>query len=501
MKQSNTPLISYSYSRRNEIALCLEEANQAGSPVDAYICSYLDIPEIDVIAEVIRVTNNRVAFKKVEKATMAETITELYRESEGSGIQYDESFDAHLAQTEIGAPRIHDLLEEQENAPIVRSINSMLTDAVTCNASDIHIESFRKRLDVRFRVDGFLREYEAPPKKVAQLLASRIKVMSQLDIAEKRVPQDGRMAVHVAGRHIDIRVSTLPTNHGERIVLRILEKEEGHLDLAQLGASKNQIDKLKSCLSSPNGILLVTGPTGSGKSTTLYSALSYLHDGTKNILTIEDPVEYDLSGIGQAQVNQKIDMTFARGLRAILRQDPDIVMVGEIRDKETAEIAVQASMTGHLVLSTLHTNSAIGAVTRLADIGIEPFLLSSSIVAVIGQRLVRKLCPVCKEPSTKVHAAVEPNLNTGDIATYTYRAVGCDHCFQTGYLGRTAIYELIKIDEEMRALIASSAPEHRIEELARLSSNSLFEDGIAKVNSGVTSIEEITRVTTAIQGQ
>ena len=296
-----------------------------------------------------------------------------------------------------------DLLEAEDDAPIIRLINAVLTEAIKINASDIHFEAFENRMRVRFRVDGVLREILQPPRNIAPLVISRIKVMAKLDIAEKRLPQDGRISLKVAGRSVDVRVSTLPSGHGERIVLRLLDKQAGRLDLEQLGMAEKARHDLDHLLHRPHGIILVTGPTGSGKTTTLYAGLTRLNDKSRNILTVEDPIEYYLDGIGQTQVNSKVEMTFAKGLRAILRQDPDVVMIGEIRDLETASIAVQASLTGHLVLSTLHTNTAIGAVTRLRDMGVEPFLLASSLIGVLAQRLVRKLCPHCKE----AHPAIE----------------------------------------------------------------------------------------------
>src|SRR5690606_36785375 len=314
----------------------------------------------------------------------------------------------------------------------------------------IHLETFERRLVVRFRVDGVLREVVQPKRELAPLLVSRIKVMAKLDIAEKRVPQDGRISLKVGGREIDIRVSTMPSSAGERVVLRLLDKEGGRLNLDVLGMPSTLRSQLTELLLRPHGILLVTGPTGSGKTTTLYAGLSEINDQTRNILTVEDPIEYNLEGIGQTQVNVKADMTFARGLRAMLRQDPDVVMVGEIRDRETAEIAVQASLTGHLVLSTLHTNSAVGALTRLRDMGIEQFLLASSLIGVLAQRLVRVLCPYCKE-SRKAGPMEQTFLGLSGASVY--HAVGCVQCNQTGYRGRTGIYELLVVDESIRQMI------------------------------------------------
>jgi general secretion pathway protein E len=348
-------------------------------------------------------------------------------------------------------------------------------------------------LSIRFRVDGVLREVLEPPRQIASLLCSRIKVMAQLDIAEKRLPQDGRIALKVANRPVDIRVSTLPSGHGERVVMRLLDKQAGRLNLEHLGMERSERKRLETMVQKPHGIILVTGPTGSGKTTTLYAMLSVLNDTKRNILTVEDPVEYDLDGIGQTPVNTKVDMTFAKGLRAILRQDPDVVMVGEIRDSETAQIAVQASLTGHLVLSTLHTNSAVGAITRLQDMGVEPFLLSSTLLGVISQRLVRKLCPECK-----TETQLDPEQMNGFTVTpedTIYKANGCSHCLQTGYRGRTGIYEMIEVDEALSVMIHDGVSQPKLEAYSRQKSFSLRHDGIRKVRLGETTMDEVFRVT------
>lgn len=393
-------------------------------------------------------------------------------------------------------PEAEDLMDQEDDAPIVRLINALLSEAIRVGASDIHIESFEKKLSVRLRVDGQLREIVQPRRELAPLLVSRIKVMAKLDIAEKRIPQDGRISLRLAGREVDVRVSTLPSSYGERVVMRLLDKQAGRLNMTHLGLMNNDYDRLKTIVHRPHGIILVTGPTGSGKTTTLYAALSDLNDGSKNILTAEDPIEYQLEGIGQTQVNTKVDMTFARALKAMLRQDPDVVMVGEIRDLETAEIAVQASLTGHLVLSTLHTNTAIGAVTRLKDMGIEPFLLSSSLIGVIAQRLVRTLCPHC---ATWHEAdAFEKNL-FGNIEhpqdLRLPQPQGCERCGNTGFSGRTAIYEIVPVDDHMRRLIHGNAAEYEIESYVRQQSGSIRDDGLRKVLAGKTTIEEVLRVT------
>ena len=402
----------------------------------------------------------------------------------------EESTDlAHLAQD---LPEQADLLESEDDAPIIRLINAVLTQAVKENASDIHVEPFENRLVVRFRVDGVLREVLQSKRAVAPLVVSRIKVMSKLDIAEKRLPQDGRISLRIAGRSVDVRVSTIPSGHGERVVMRILDKQAGRLKLSALGMDPKTEEMIADLFSKPHGIILVTGPTGSGKTTTLYAGLEHLNDNTQNIMTVEDPIEYYIDGIGQTQVNTKVDMTFARGLRAILRQDPDVVMVGEIRDLETAQIAVQASLTGHLVLSTLHTNTAVGAVTRLRDMGIEPFLLSSSLIGVIAQRLVRTLNPDTKEPfEAGEYERRLLGIPPGDPSPTLYRPSGAGN----GFRGRTGIYELVVVDDQMRTMIHDGAAEHELERYARTLTPSIRDDGLDKVLRGETTPEEVLRVT------
>jgi general secretion pathway protein E len=415
--------------------------------------------------------------------------SEVRQMAEGLGAELD------LASLAELTPESGDLLEQEDDAPIIRLINAILSEAIKAGASDIHLETFEKRLVVRFRVDGILREVIEPRRELAALLVSRVKVMARLDIAEKRVPQDGRISLKVGGREVDIRVSTLPSANGERVVLRLLDKQAGRLSLQHLGMSERDRRLLDDNLRKPHGIILVTGPTGSGKTTTLYAGLVTLNDRSRNILTVEDPIEYYLEGIGQTQVNPRVDMTFARGLRAILRQDPDVVMVGEIRDQETADIAVQASLTGHLVLSTLHTNSAVGAVTRLVDMGVEPFLLSSSLLGVLAQRLVRVLCVHCRE----AHPADEAECGLLGLDPQSqpqiYHAKGCPECHQQGYRGRTGIYELVIFDDQMRTLVHNGAGEQELLRHARSLGPSIRDDGRRKVLEGVTTLEEVLRVT------
>lgn len=386
-----------------------------------------------------------------------------------------------------------DLLELADEAPVIRLLNSLLFQAVKERASDIHIEPYERELEVRFRRDGVLSSVISPPKAVQDALVSRAKIMSGLDIAEKRLPQDGRIRLLVAGNDIDARVSTVPTSYGERVVIRLLDRKGGQVRLSDLGLSTGQEEAVEALLSRSTGIILATGPTGSGKTTTLYAALNRINFHERNVITVEDPVEYQLKGIGQIQVNSKIGLTFASGLRSVLRQDPDVIMVGEIRDPETAAMAIQASLTGHLVLSTLHTNDAPTAATRLVDMGVEPFLLSSSLLAVIAQRLVRVLCPSCKEEHTPSQS--EKAHFIGTAPEKLWKAKGCPKCLGTGYRGQTGIFEFMHIDQEMKALLLKSADASTIREFAvSRGMKTLKEDGLRKAASGVTSMEEVIRV-------
>ncbi len=401
----------------------------------------------------------------------------------------------HVAQ-ELNEPQ--DLLDATDEAPIIRLINSLMFEAVKKRASDIHIEPFEKELSVRYRIDGILYEIIKPPKRFQSSIISRVKVMAGMNIAEKRLPQDGRIRIKIAGKDVDIRTSIIPTSFGERVVMRLLDRSSVLIGLNNIGLVDEKLRLINQLIKRSNGIILVTGPTGSGKTTTLYSVLSVLNSPEVNILTIEDPVEYQIKGIGQIQVNSKIDLTFANGLRSILRQDPDIVLVGEIRDRETAEIAVQASLTGHLVFSTLHTNDSAGGITRLIDMGIEPFLVSSSVVAIIAQRLVRTICPVCKtayrpDDEELMEIGMTRDLLQGDVL---YKGKGCVNCVNTGYKGRTGIYEILIIDDEIRSMITREVDSSMIKHAAiKKGMTTLKEDGIKKVVSGITTIKEILRVT------
>ncbi|NBS72616.1 MAG: type II secretion system protein GspE [Betaproteobacteria bacterium] len=412
-------------------------------------------------------------FQYLDPNVLAQRISASYAGAESSAATVMSEVEgvADLARMMQELPAVEDLLESAADAPIIRMLNALLTQAARDGASDIHIEAYERNSSVRFRIDGTLREVVQPHRALHAALISRLKIMAELDIAEKRLPQDGRISLRLGQRAIDVRVSTLPGAHGERAVLRLLDKSESRLSLQHLGMQGHTLERFNQLIAQPHGILLVTGPTGSGKTTTLYAALQQLDSSRFNIMTVEDPIEYELPGIGQTQINTKIDLTFAKALRAILRQDPDVIMIGEIRDFETAQIAVQASLTGHLVLATLHTNDSLSAITRLTDMGIEPFLLSSSLLGVLAQRLVRKTCTACK-------------------------GKGCDACGQTGYQGRTGIYELVAIDEELRTLIHQRAPESQLRTQAQRSGwVSMRDDGARLVQMGVTSPEELLRVT------
>ncbi len=483
--------LPYGFAKR--FGLVAEYQGETG-----YQAWYKDDAPAQAMTECLRILGSNVKFEAVSDDDFSIQLARIYQETADSREAMEElGDDMDLASLANMIQETEDLMDQQDDAPIVRLINGILTDAVKRNASDIHIETFEKRLVVRSRVDGVLQEVLEPKRALAPLLVSRIKVMSKLDIAEKRIPQDGRIALRVAGREVDVRVSTMPSTHGERVVMRLLDKQAGRLNLKQLGMKGENLSRLLNIISKPHGIILVTGPTGSGKTTSLYAALSELNDSSRNILTVEDPVEYSLPGIGQTQVNNKVDMTFARGLRAILRQDPDVVMIGEIRDRETVEIAVQASLTGHLVLSTLHTNTAVGAVTRLQDMGIEPFLLASSLVGVVAQRLVRTLCKECKTEYQADEAEKTLFAMAAHEDLILHHAKGCSQCNGTGYKGRRGIYEIIEVDEPLKTLIHNASGELELEKYARTKSKSIQRDGLQKVLEGETTLEEVLRVSKA----
>ena len=488
----STGLVSFGFAKRTGVLIERQEHSEQH-------LLYRRPLNWTAFAEVQRMAGPPSSVEGMDPAEFERALSRIYEQASGESMALIEDLeeDLDLGSLMEALPTQGDLLDQDDDAPIIRLINSLLAEAVKVGASDIHVETYETRLIVRFRVDGVLREVVAPQRAIAPLLVSRIKVMARLDIAEKRLPQDGRISVRVGGKEVDVRVSTIPASNGERVVMRLLDKQEGRKDLAHLGMSSRDHQAMESLLSRPHGIILVTGPTGSGKSTTLYAGLDQLNDASRNILTVEDPIEYDVEGIGQTQVNLKADMTFAKGLRAILRQDPDVVMVGEIRDFETADIAVQASLTGHLVLSTLHTNTAIGAVTRLANMGVQPYLLSHSLAGLIAQRLVRTLCTHCKEPHVPDDYERQfLKLEPGDDSPI-YRAKGCRECAFEGYRGRVGIYEVILVDETLGEKIHTGASEVEMERIARHQSPSIRTDGRRKVLEGLTTMDEILRVTLA----
>lgn len=482
--------IPFSFSKRYGILVTNIENNTAK-------IIYREKPNVAILNELRRHLNMPLLLESVDNETFGKLLVKQYETDSSTAMQMAEDFGESMDLFDLihELPKPEDLLEKQDDAPIIRLLNALLSEAIKESASDVHIETFEDRIMIRFRVDGVLREILEPQRVLAPLIVSRIKVMAKLDIAEKRLPQDGRITLRIGGRAVDVRVSTMPTSHGERVVLRLLDKQNARLDLAQLGMEKESLKVMQKLISLPHGIILVTGPTGSGKTTTLYAALTSLNNNSRNILTVEDPIEFDLPGIGQTQVNYKVSMTFAKGLRAILRQDPDVVMIGEIRDLETAQIAVQASLTGHLVLSTLHTNSAIGAITRLDDMGIEPFLLSSSLIGVLAQRLIRLLCKSCKKPMPATSGECILMGIPEDPPPTIYHGVGCTLCRNTGYSNRSGVYELIAIDDTLRTMIHDRKSEQNIKKYARTLFPSIRQDGYRRVLLGDTSLEEILRVT------
>jgi general secretion pathway protein E len=428
-----------------------------------------------------------------------QAINRFYEQSADTPEEMIQSLDTEVSDRLLQElEETQDLLDVSDEAPVIKLVNLILFQAVKERASDIHIEPFQKELKVRYRIDGILYQRLNPPKRYQSAIISRLKIMAKLDIAEKRLPHDGRIPIKIADKDIDIRVSIVPTTFGERVVLRLLDKSSAHFGVEEIGLSRDMLQNLKDLINRPNGMLLVTGPTGSGKTTTLYASLSRINTPDKNIITIEDPVEYQLWGIGQIQVNPKIGLTFARGLRSVLRHDPDVILVGEIRDAETAEIAIQSSLTGHLVFSTLHTNDAASAVTRLVDMGIEPFLVASVIRAILAQRLIRVICPECKEgyiPEAEVlrEIGIVPSQLERKMV---YQGKGCPACSETGYRGRTGIYEMLIVSEAIRHLIMKKADSTSIcRKAIEEGMKTLREDGARKVVAGVTTLEEVVRVT------
>ncbi|MFI4956045.1 MAG: type II secretion system ATPase GspE [Gammaproteobacteria bacterium] len=450
---------------------------------------------LEILLEVRRALETPCQLIRMDLSDFDHLLEQFYHRQAQAGLEarVEQALDLEVVAHELQT--VEDLLDTEQEAPIIRLINALIAQALKEKASDIHVETYKDDLVFRMRLDGVLKTKMRLPVKLAPLIISRIKIMAKLNIAEKRLPQDGRIALQIGGRQVDVRVSTLPSSHGERIVLRLLDKESVALKLDSLGLSEYDLNLMKQLKQKPHGIILVTGPTGAGKTTTLYAFLNELNDHSRNILTVEDPVEYELPGIGQSQVNAKIGMTFARGLRAILRQDPDIVMVGEIRDLETADIAIQASLTGHLMLSTLHTNTAVGAITRLRDMGVASYLIASTLEAVIAQRLVRRLCLECKK-AVEADAVYKKCLHRPvNEPLQVFTAVGCEACDHTGYKGRMAIYEIVLMDDTLKQMIHEDAPENDIKAYAHTIYPSIKEAGIRRVIEGETTLEEVIRVT------
>jgi len=454
---------------------------------------------VDGIAEVRRIIAGSLVTRSVAADAFAAELARAYNQGGAVAIVWNDDGvrGGDLARLLQELPQAEDLLDSGTQAPVIRMINALLLQALRERASDLHFEPYEARSVVRFRVDGVLRDVIEPPRALHAALVSRLKIMASLDIAEKRLPQDGRIALKLGDKQVDVRVSTLPTGAGERVVLRLLDKDSARLDLAALGMSAPTLVVIDRLIREPHGIVLVTGPTGSGKTTTLYAALSRLPRGTTNMMTVEDPIEYALDGVAQTQVSPRVDLTFARALRAILRQDPDVIMIGEIRDLETAQIAVQASLTGHLVLATLHTNDAASAVTRLADMGVEPYLLASSLLGVLAQRLVRTLCPVCRTaaPPSPGEAKLVAGLGL-PASTPVWTAPGCAQCNDSGYRGRSGVYELLVVDDAMRRMIHDGASEPALRDAAlRSGMRTLRVDGARWIAEGATSLAELVRVT------
>lgn len=482
--------IPYRFARQQNVLLTRLENGRA-----ELTCP--ELPSFTVISELQRFLNAEVQFNTISREDFDNQLRKAYSRGRSEATQMAEDLgeDIDLEQLIQDIPQATDLLEEADDAPIIQLINALFNQAIREQASDIHIEAYENHSVVRFRIDGVLNDVTRFHRGFHGAVVSRLKVMAKLDIAEKRLPQDGRISLRVGDHAIDVRVSTLPTQHGERIVLRILDKQASRFNIADLGMDEIMQERFKQLTRSLHGMFLVTGPTGSGKTTTLYAGLSHIDRNQRNIVTVEDPVEYDLDGIGQVHVNTKTGLTFASGLRSILRQDPDVVLVGEIRDLETAEIAIQASLTGHLVLSTLHTNTAIGAITRLQDMGVDSYLIASSLSGIMAQRLVRVLCNNCKkaEPATDKEKHILGLADDEDITLY--HPAGCSECNQSGFRNRIGIFELIVIDGEIKTMIHNGVDEQSLLKAIRKNSPSILDNGLQRVRNGITSLDEVLRVT------
>ena len=486
MNADVAPRLAYGFAKAQGVVLWSNDAGRA-------VCRYRPDAPLEALIEAQRVHGAPLSFEETTPAGFEDILGRVYRDSASEAAQVAADADGDLTSLADSAALVDDLLDRNDDAPVVRLINALLLEAVKEGASDIHIETEERRLIVRFRVDGVLREVIAPKRALAPLLVSRIKVMGKLDIAEKRMPQDGRVSLRVGGYDLDVRVSTIPSQFGERVVLRLLDRGKTLLGIQHLGLSSRDYDAFQRILSRPDGLVLVTGPTGSGKTTSLYAALDLLNDRQRNIMTVEDPIEYTMDGVGQMQVNARTGLTFAKGLRAILRQDPDVIMVGEIRDRETAQIAVESAMTGHLVLSTLHTNTAIGAVARLVEMGVERFLLAPMLRGLVAQRLVRRVCPDCSKPHsiTPAESAILSGaLPAGEAVR---RDGGCPACHGTGYRGRLPLYEVIEVDAGLERLVHEGASEAQLTAAARRRGPGILLDGVEKLRAGLTTVEEVAR--------
>lgn len=483
-----TATLSYSFAKSHGVLLDMRAEDGAGP-----VCRHLPGAKLPALMEAQRIAGVLIRFEPVDAESFDQALSATYRDSASQAASMAGEEGDDLSALAESAASVDDLLDQKDDAPVVRLINALLLEAVKDGASDIHIEVEEKRLVVRFRVDGVLREVLTPRRALAAQLSSRLKVMGKLDIAEKRLPQDGRVSLRVGSYELDVRISTLPSQFGERVVLRLLDRGQTQTGIDNLGLSPRDREVFEGIIHAPEGLVLVTGPTGSGKTTSLYAALHALNDRERNILTVEDPIEYSMEGVGQIQVNAKTEMTFARGLRAILRQDPDVIMVGEIRDGETARIAVESAMTGHLVLSTLHTNTAIGAVSRLIDMGVERYLLAPMLRGLVAQRLVRRLCPDCRTSHALTQAEATMLSGAMKPGTEVFDAVGCDACADTGYRGRLPIYEIIAMTAQLETMIHEGASEAALAAQARKTAPSILQDGVAKIREGLTTVAEVAR--------
>lgn len=482
---ASMPRLTYGFAQTNGVILTADD--------NGLKCQYRAGVTVAALVEAQRVAGGQISFAEISATAFEAALGSTYRDSASEAAQVAADADDDLASLADTAASVDDLLAQNDDAPVVRLINALLLEAVREGASDVHIETEEQRLLVRFRVDGVLREVISPKRALAPLLVSRIKVMGKLDIAEKRLPQDGRVSLRVGGYELDVRISTIPSQFGERVVLRLLDRGQTLRGIDFLGLNEDDLAKLKRILTRPDGMVLVTGPTGSGKTTTLYAGLDMLNDRQRNIMTVEDPIEYTMDGVGQMQVNAKTELSFARGLRAILRQDPDVIMVGEIRDRETAQIAVESAMTGHLLISTLHTNTAIGAVSRLVEMGVERFLLAPMLRGLVAQRLVRKVCQSCAVDHVITDA--ESTLLSGKVSagTVVKKGAGCDECHDSGSRGRLPLYEIIEVDADLERQIHEGLSEAALIAAARARGPGILADGIAKMREGLTTPQEVAR--------